>query len=196
MESWLQKTPGYNFALRQGLKATQNAYSAQGLGQSGAATKGAINYAEGLANTTFQQQFQNFLQTQQQQFGQAFTGGSTLLSTLLGQGGQGTSAAGALAGSALGFSGQTTQSLGQAGAANASGAVGSANAWTGALGNLAGIGSNVGTLFALMGGSQGGLFGGNSIFGGNSMFGTPSGASAFTGSNASTMGAGGTPFFA
>lgn len=47
----LQKLPGYQFQLDQGLKATQNSYAAQGLGASGAAVKGAANYAEGLAGT-------------------------------------------------------------------------------------------------------------------------------------------------
>ena len=58
--SQLEQTPGYQFLLDQGLKATQNSYAAQGLGGSGAAIKGATNYATGLAGTTFQQQFQNY----------------------------------------------------------------------------------------------------------------------------------------
>lgn len=57
----LEQTPGYKFTLDQGLKSTQNSYAAEGLGQSGAAMKGAADYAEGLAGTTFQQQFQNYL---------------------------------------------------------------------------------------------------------------------------------------
>lgn len=57
----LAQTPGYQFALQQGLEATQNSYAAQGLGTSGAALKGAANYAEGLASTTYQQQYQNAL---------------------------------------------------------------------------------------------------------------------------------------
>ena len=51
----LSRTPGYQFALQQGTQATQNSFAAQGLGQSGAALKGAANYAEGLASTTYQQ---------------------------------------------------------------------------------------------------------------------------------------------
>lgn len=59
MMSRLAQTPGYQFALQQGLQATQNGFAAQGLGQSGAAIKGAGQYAEGLASTTYQQQVQN-----------------------------------------------------------------------------------------------------------------------------------------
>lgn len=62
----LADTPGYQFALDQGLKATQNGYAAQGLGSSGAAMKGAANYAEGLASTTYQQQYQNALGSYQE----------------------------------------------------------------------------------------------------------------------------------
>lgn len=57
----LQQTPGYQFALDQGLKATQNGYAAKGLGVSGSALKGAADYATGLASQTYQQQFQNDL---------------------------------------------------------------------------------------------------------------------------------------
>lgn len=57
----LAQTPGYQFTLQQGLMATQNAAAAQGLGVSGAALKGAANYATGLASTTYNQQLQNAL---------------------------------------------------------------------------------------------------------------------------------------
>lgn len=57
----LEQTPGYQFTLNQGLKSTQNSYASQGLASSGAAQKGATDYAEGLAGTTYQQQFQNYL---------------------------------------------------------------------------------------------------------------------------------------
>lgn len=55
----LQQTPGYQFTLQQGLQGVENGYAAQGLGRSGAALKGAANYAEGLAGTTYQQIWQN-----------------------------------------------------------------------------------------------------------------------------------------
>jgi hypothetical protein len=58
-QQWLEKTPGYQFTLDQGLKSTQNSYAAKGLGASGAAMKGAAEYATGLASNTYQQQFQN-----------------------------------------------------------------------------------------------------------------------------------------
>lgn len=56
-ESELQKTPGYQFTLDQGLKSTQAANAAKGLGVSGAALKGAATYATGLADSTYANRF-------------------------------------------------------------------------------------------------------------------------------------------
>lgn len=58
-ETTLQNTPGYQFNLTQGLKSVQNSAAARGLGISGAALKGAANYATGLADSTYQNQFNN-----------------------------------------------------------------------------------------------------------------------------------------
>ena len=55
----LEATPGYQFELAQGLQATQNSAAARGLGVSGAAMKGAADYATGLASKNYQQQFQD-----------------------------------------------------------------------------------------------------------------------------------------
>lgn len=53
----LEKTPGYQFTLAQGLKGVANSAAARGLGTSGAALKGAANYATGLADSTYLDQF-------------------------------------------------------------------------------------------------------------------------------------------
>jgi hypothetical protein len=124
----LAKTPGYQFALDQGLQATQNSYAAQGLGVSGAAMKGAANYAEGLASTTYQQQFQNYLAQNQQIAnilgGQVTTGENAAATTgSLGQQAASTAA------------GLTTSGA----AAGAAGIMGSANAYANGLNNLGGI---------------------------------------------------------
>ena len=55
----LEATPGYQFALSQGLQSTQNAAAARGLGVSGASLKGAAKFATGLADSTYQNQFAN-----------------------------------------------------------------------------------------------------------------------------------------
>jgi hypothetical protein len=58
-QATLEQTPGYQFSLSQGLKSVQNSAAARGLGVSGAAMKGAANYATGLADSTYQNQFNN-----------------------------------------------------------------------------------------------------------------------------------------
>lgn len=67
-ESQLQSTPGYQFNLTQGLKAVQNGAAARGLGSSGAAQKGAAAYATGLADNTYQNQFNNAVTNQTNQY--------------------------------------------------------------------------------------------------------------------------------
>lgn len=64
----LDATPGYQFALDQGLKATQNANSATGWGTSGPGAKALQGYAEGLASQTYQQQFNNYVTNQTNQY--------------------------------------------------------------------------------------------------------------------------------
>lgn len=55
----LEQTPGYQFNRTQGLKAVANSAAARGLGVSGAALKGAATFATGLADSTYQNQFNN-----------------------------------------------------------------------------------------------------------------------------------------
>lgn len=63
-EQGLEQTPGYQFVLGQGLKSTQAAAAARGVGVSGASLKGAATYATGLADSTYSNRFneaqQNF----------------------------------------------------------------------------------------------------------------------------------------
>lgn len=58
-EATLQQTPGYQFNLQQGLRGVQNSSAQRGLGVSGAEMKGAASYATGLADSTYQNQFNN-----------------------------------------------------------------------------------------------------------------------------------------
>ena len=53
----LQGTPGYNFTMQQGQQAVSNSNAAKGLGISGAALRGAADYATGLADNTYMNQW-------------------------------------------------------------------------------------------------------------------------------------------
>lgn len=57
-QDWLEKTPGHTFTLSQGTKAVQNSAAKRGLGVSGAALKGAMAFATGLADQTYKTQFE------------------------------------------------------------------------------------------------------------------------------------------
>jgi hypothetical protein len=118
-QATLEKTPGYQFNLMQGLKSTQNSAAARGLGTSGAALKGAATFATGLADSTYQNQFNN-----------ANTNQTNAYNRLMGLSSLGESAA-AQTGA---YATQTGQSIGnnliQGGNAQAAGINGAANALT------------------------------------------------------------------
>ncbi len=65
----LEKLPGYQFARTQGLKAVQNSAASRGLGTSGAALKGAANFATGLADQNYATYFGQQQQNVQNAFG-------------------------------------------------------------------------------------------------------------------------------
>jgi len=142
----LTQTPGYQFTLQQGLNAVNNATSATGQTGSGAQAKGLANYATGLAQNTYNQQYQNALTTYQQN---ASTLGS-LLST-------GQNAAAGLGSMGM----QNAQSVGntlQGGAnATAAGQIAAGNATSNALNGAMQLGLGGAGIYSLLG--KGGLFG-------------------------------------
>ena len=142
----LAQTPGYQFTLQQGLNAVNNATSATGQTGSGAQAKGLANYATGLAQNTYNQQYQNALTTYQQN---ASTLGS-LLST-------GQNAAAGLGSMGM----QNAQSVGntlQGGAnATAAGQIAAGNATSNALNGAMQLGLGSAGIYSLLG--KGGLFG-------------------------------------
>lgn len=114
IQSFLAKTPGYQFTRQQGLESVENSYAARGLGASGAAMKGAEQFATGLADQTYEERLGDYMK-------------------LAGMGQNAAAGTGA-------FGLQATTNAGNfltsGAAASAAGAVGSANAWTNALGGV------------------------------------------------------------
>lgn len=66
----IQNTPGYQFQLQQGNQAIQRSAAAQGGLLSGAAAKAMDQYSQGLAGTTYQNQFNDYLANSNQQYNQ------------------------------------------------------------------------------------------------------------------------------
>jgi len=138
----ITQLPGYQFTLDQGLKATQNAAAAQGLGVSGPALKGAANYAEGLAGTYYNNYLQNYWTNQNNRFNMlynlaGFGSGSAnaLTSAAVGAGNTGAQASTAAGGQIAQTVANTSQGIAQAqqNAANLQGA------------GLTGAGSSIGS---------------------------------------------------
>ena len=140
-QSALEQTPGYQFDLAQGLKATQSAAAARGLGVSGASMKGAATFATGLANKTYQDQFN----MQQQRFtdllnlntGQQgnLTNQFNRFNALAGIGESAAAGTGTIGASLANTSANATQ---QAGLAQAAGTTGVSNALTGGVNSYLG----------------------------------------------------------
>lgn len=119
-QAQLEAMPGYQFILNQGLKATQSAQAAKGLGVSGSALKGAATYATGLADNTYTQAFNQ----QQTKFKDVFD-----IANMGENAAAGVGTAGAKAAEAAG------NYLNQAGQAGAAGVQGVGSAATGAAQN-------------------------------------------------------------
>lgn len=134
MLNTLKSLPGYQFQLDQGLKASQNGYAAQGLGASGAAQKGAADYAEGLAGTSYQGLFNNIYNTANLGLNAGTQIGNFGQQSVTNQGNLLTSGA----------------------AATAAGQVGSANAITGAVN---GVANGLGSTALIYGLNSAGMFG-------------------------------------
>lgn len=140
-QSGLENMPGYQFTMNQGLKQTQAANAARGLGVSGAALKGAASYSTGLA----QSYYQNAFNDAQQQFSDYLSMNTAQQGNLLNQYNRlyNTSSLGENAAAQTGAQGtllanQAGNYLNQAGQTQGAGTVSAGNALSSALNNYAG----------------------------------------------------------
>jgi hypothetical protein len=152
IQAQLEQTPGYQFTKSQGLKAVENSAAARGLGVSGAAQKGAANYATGLADNTLNTQANIFWNNQNNAYNKLY----------------GTAALGSNAAVGAGTLGQSnvnsqTNLLTGMGNTQAAGILGQAAAQNQGLGAIGSGLSSIGSLAymnQLFGGQGGGMFGG------------------------------------
>lgn len=159
--------PGFDFRLQQGQQALERAEAAGGSVGSGGAMKAAARYGQQFAAGEFSQAFNRYLAGNQQRFGQEMS-----------LAGLGQSANQQLIAAGTNYADETSQVNMNAaressdlqtgiGNAQASGYMGAANAWSGALGGIgkSATGINFGKLFG--GGSGGGSAGDGGIFDSN-----------------------------
>ena len=122
--------PGYQFQLNQGNQAIQRSAAANGGLLSGAAAKAIAQYTTGLANTTYGDAYNRYLQNRQQQSGELFN-----------LAGLGANANNTLASVGMNTAGQESQNTvaGITGAANAkaAGYMGATNALSAGAGGIA-----------------------------------------------------------
>jgi hypothetical protein len=160
----VEDTAGYKFNMDQGLRATQSAAAARGLGVSGAALKAAGGYASGLADSTYQNQANNYYAgAQNYQAGQVnasnayyagannyYAGQTNAYNKLFGTAGLGESAASQTG--TLGQQAATNQTALITGAGNsiASGQIGAGNAISGGLTGAANSLSNTALMNKLL----------------------------------------------
>jgi hypothetical protein len=111
------KTPGYDFRLNQGQDAIEASAAARGGLYSGAAMRDALTFGQDYASS----EYNNFL------------------NRLAGRADTGMAAAGMSGQASQTAAGNMSNALGNIGNAQAAGAIGQANAWTGGLQNLAGL---------------------------------------------------------
>ena len=156
--SIIANTPGYQFRLDQGTQALNRAANAGGGLYSGATGKALVNYGQGLAGDYWNNYLNELagvtgMGQQSAHLGSGIAGefAGTRANAILGT--QSNRAA-----SGLGALNAYTGANAQIGAAQAGGAINSANAWSGGLNNLAQLG--------MFGQGQGWFGGGSAVSGG------------------------------
>jgi len=168
------QAPGYQFQLQQGNQALQQSAAARGNLLTGGTAEALDAFNQGLAQNDYNNVYNQALQTygtnynafQNQQANQfnrlaSLAGvGQTAANTL---GSLGQSAANGVSSNLLNTASQMGQDYQNAGAANASGIVGGANAIGGAIGGATGNLSQMLLLQSILGGGGGG--GGGNLFG-------------------------------
>lgn len=126
-----EQDPGYDFRLKEGMKALNNSMAAKGLGMSGPGLKAAVNYGQEAGSQEYQNAFNRYQVNRSNQ-----------LNPLQSMSGAGQSATNTLTNAAGNLGNSQAENLMQGGNARASGYIGGANALTNAIGT--GINSFIG----------------------------------------------------
>jgi hypothetical protein len=135
-----EATPGYQFTLNQGLKATQSSAAARGLGTSGAALKGASTYATGLADSTYNDVYNRALSAynaNKDTFNTNYNVAANNVNRLQGMVSNGQNAAATTGSLGAATANSIGNTLTSGANASAAGTVGTSNALSGAMNNYA-----------------------------------------------------------
>jgi len=174
----IENTPGYQSILNLGEQGATNSAAARGLANSGAAEKGAVNYASTLADQTYQNLYNDQISSNNALLG----AGQGFLSTNSADQGNitntwnrenqllnyGYNASGASAQNASNTAVNSNQEMMEGATGGVAAIAGQGNALASGLSNLGNTASQYATYNALLGGSSGG--GTNSTYGGPNDF--------------------------
>jgi len=165
-----QNDPGYQERMKMGTDAIQRSAAARGGILTGGTAKALDQFGQDYASNEYQNVYNRALTGYGTNYGVWNNDNNNIYSRLMGLSGSGQQAANSLGafgqessnnvtGNLLGTGAQIGQDYGAGAAANASGIVGGANAWSGAIGNT---GNNLSQLLLLkqLGGMSGGGTGG------------------------------------
>lgn len=126
--------PSYDFMKQQGNQGLQSSAAARGGLLTGQGGKDITQFNQNFASTGYQQAYQNFVTNQTNQYNR-LSGVSTMgQNAAAGVGAQGTQVSSNMANTAMAGVGAQNNYLTGAAGAQAAGQVGTANAWSGALG--------------------------------------------------------------
>lgn len=142
--------PGYQFRLSEGNKAIERSAAARGGALSGGAVKAAERYSSGLASQEYQNAFDRYVNQQTNKYNKfaSLAGvGQIAANTATAAGQNYANNAGNIL---MGSAGNIGDLATQAANARASGYIGSANAWGGALGNIGNTAMNTVLLSQLL----------------------------------------------
>lgn len=142
----LENTPGYQFTLGQGTRAVNNQAAASGLNLSGAQLKGVSDYTTGLAQNTYNQQYQNALNT----FNTNYNQGQNQLASLMSLLGVGQNSAAQVGASGLSSANAVGNQLTNAANATAQGQIAAGNAQSNSLNSALGLGTSAAGIYALL----------------------------------------------
>lgn len=143
-----EATPGYQFTLQQGTRAIDQNAAANGTLLTGNTGKALTDYGQGLASTTYNQDFNNAMQTYMTNY-QSLLGGTQIGQNSTAQlAGANLTTAGNTANIDMTAGAQQAQQINNAAAARASGYLGTASAYSNMTGGIAGGLTNMASRYA------------------------------------------------
>lgn len=132
----VRATPGYQFTMDEGQKAVERGAAAKGVLGTGGAAKALTRYAQGVADTNYDQAYNRAFNEYRTAYDIYNGNQSNQFNRLAALAGLGQTSANQLGQAGSSYANQAGQNITGSGNAQAAAGVAGANAWTGALSNI------------------------------------------------------------